>query len=154
MQSGTAAAYGGHASRDSRVPVTITGGCDIVTGDWSSYLDGYSTTSPAELDVDHTVALAEAWDSGAWAWDTPRRQAFANDLDTPGALRAVSAAENQRKSDRGHQDRRGSCHLRRHRQRGVRPVLPRRLRPGATTTTLRSSNRWPTPPPTPPSPMP
>lgn len=70
MQSGTAAAYGGHASRDSRVPVTITGGCDIVTGDWSSYLDGYSTTSPAELEVDHTVALAEAWDSGAWAWDT------------------------------------------------------------------------------------
>ncbi len=100
MQSGTAAAYGGHASRDSRVPVTITGGCVIVAGDWLSYLDGYSTPNPGDLDVDHTVALAEAWDSGAWAWDAPRRQAFANDLDTPGALRAVSVTENQRKSDR------------------------------------------------------
>lgn len=86
--------------RDSLVPVTVSASCDILAGDWLSYLDGYSTPDPGELHVDHTVALAEAWDSGAWAWDATRRQAFANDLDTPGALRAVSATENQRKSDR------------------------------------------------------
>jgi hypothetical protein len=75
-------------------------GCLVLVGDWVSYLDGYSTEDPGELDVDHTVALAEAWDSGAWAWDAGRRRAFANDLDTPGALRAVTASENARKSDR------------------------------------------------------
>ena len=41
------------------------------------------------------VPLAEAWDSGASSWDTARRQAYANDVDHPQALRAVSASANR-----------------------------------------------------------
>jgi len=74
-------------------------GCKVVAGDWYSLYDGLTFTDPAELDIDHMVPLAEAWDSGASSWDAPRRQAYANDLDHPQALRAVSAAANRSKGD-------------------------------------------------------
>ena len=69
-------------------------------GGWLSLYDGYSTPDAAELEIDHVVALAEAWRSGAALWDSARREAFANDLGHPGALVAVSAATNRSKSDR------------------------------------------------------
>lgn len=68
-------------------------------GGWLSIYDGYSTDDPSELDIDHVVALGEAWDSGASVWDATRREAFANDLDSP-QLIAVTAATNRSKSDR------------------------------------------------------
>ena len=74
-------------------------GCKVVAGDWYSLYDGLAFADPAELDIDHMVPLAEAWDSGASGWSTARRQAYANDLDHPQALRAVSAASNRSKGD-------------------------------------------------------
>lgn len=74
-------------------------GCRVVAGEWISLYDGLRTGDPADIEIDHVVALAEAWDSGASAWDEGRRQAFANDLDHPEALRAVSGATNQAKGD-------------------------------------------------------
>jgi hypothetical protein len=54
--------------------------CVIVEGDWYLPFDGQTYSgSPSEIDVDHVVALAEAWDSGADRWDTKRRELFAND---------------------------------------------------------------------------
>lgn len=75
-------------------------GCGVVAGDWLSSYDGYATADPTELEIDHVVALAEAWRSGASQWDGATRLAFANDLDEPSALTAVTAAANQSKSDR------------------------------------------------------
>lgn len=66
-------------------------------GFWFSGWDGYSTDDPSELHVDHVVALAEAWDSGAHRWSNSTRDAFA---DYRPNLIAVSAASNLRKSDR------------------------------------------------------
>jgi hypothetical protein len=74
-------------------------GCKVVAGDWFSVYDGFKTEQPGDLDVDHVVALAEAWESGASGWTTVRRQAFANDLDEPRALIAVSASSNRSKAD-------------------------------------------------------
>lgn len=73
-------------------------GCRVLAGDWTSRYDGVRTTDPADLEVDHVVALAEAWDSGAAGWTTERRRAFANDVDRPELL-AVSRTANQAKSD-------------------------------------------------------
>lgn len=67
---------------------------------WVSTYDGFVTTDPRDLEIDHVVALAEAWRSGAHAWDDARREAFANDLDEPAALVAVSSASNQSKADK------------------------------------------------------
>src|SRR5204863_7684906 len=73
--------------------------CAVVAGEWLSSYDGRTTEDPAALDINHVVALAEAWRSGAAAWDDGRRRAFANDLDQPGELVAVTAAANRSKGD-------------------------------------------------------
>jgi len=86
--------------RQSRVPPQVDPfGCTVVAGEWLSSYDGHTTDDPAELDIDHVVALAEAWRSGAAAWDEGRRHAFANDLDQPGELVAVTAGANRSKGD-------------------------------------------------------
>jgi hypothetical protein len=85
---------------ESSLPVDTADGCRSPAGSWLSIYDGYTTTDPGELEVDHLVALHEAWVSGASAWGPERRQAFANDLGHPGALVAVTAAMNRSKGDR------------------------------------------------------
>ena len=69
-------------------------------GGWFSTYDRTHVANSGDLDVDHVVALSEAWRSGAWAWDAARRREFANDLDEPRSLIAVSASSNRSKSDR------------------------------------------------------
>src|SRR5690606_87672 len=82
----------------SRAQVDIP--CTVVAGDWRSPYDGVEVTDPAELEIDHVVALHEAWQSGAAHWTEARREAFANDLSYEGTLVAVTSATNRSKSDR------------------------------------------------------
>jgi len=79
---------------------TIGSGCSLTGGRWYSYYDNAYWTAPADLDIDHMVPLAEAWDSGARSWTTTRRQAYANDLGDPRPLVAVTDNVNQSKGDR------------------------------------------------------
>jgi hypothetical protein len=72
-------------------------GCSLTGGSWYSAFDGVTTEDPSLFDIDHLVPLKEAWDSGAHAWDSDRRRAFANDLDLPQALIAVSRSSNRSK---------------------------------------------------------
>ena len=71
----------------------------LPNGGWLSTYDGVTTGESSELDIDHVVALGEAWVSGANLWDEARRRDFSNDL-TPGALHAVTASVNRSKGDR------------------------------------------------------
>lgn len=64
-----------------------------------SSFDGRLWDDPAEIQIDHLVALKEAWESGAWAWSENERRAFANDLDDRRSLSAVTGSVNQSKSD-------------------------------------------------------
>jgi hypothetical protein len=48
----------------------------------------------ADVQIDHVVALSDAWQKGAQAWDPVTRTAFAND---PGNLLAVDGEVNQAK---------------------------------------------------------
>ena len=54
----------------------------------------------SDVDIDHVVALSEAWKSGAHAWSSARRLAFANDISVSWALRAVTDNVNMSKGDR------------------------------------------------------
>jgi hypothetical protein len=74
--------------------------CALTGGSWVSPYDGKKTKRASDLDIDHLVPLAEAWRSGAWAWSAAERQAFANDLDEPKALVAVSLRQNRSKGDK------------------------------------------------------
>lgn len=79
---------------------SVGSGCVLSGGRWSSYYDGATWTDPADLDIDHMVALAEAWDSGARSWTSAQRQSFANDLGDARTLAAVTDNVNQAKGDR------------------------------------------------------
>lgn len=48
-------------------------------GDYYSVWDDTHYADASDVDVDHTVALAEAWDSGAHSWDEATRDQFAGD---------------------------------------------------------------------------
>lgn len=78
---------------------TTSGRCSVSGGSWNSWYDGATWTLPGDVDIDHIVALKEAWESGARSWTTTRRQAFANDLGVSYALDAVTDNVNQSKSD-------------------------------------------------------
>lgn len=85
---------------ESLVSVHFTStGKTVSTGKWLSLYDGETWTRASDVDVDHVVALGEAWRSGAWKWSASRRQAYANDLGVAWTLRAVTDNVNQEKSD-------------------------------------------------------
>ncbi|MCT4352901.1 HNH endonuclease family protein [Streptomyces sp. Je 1-79] len=80
------------------VNVVQDSSCAAVSGSWYSEYDGATWTAAADLDIDHVVALSEAWKSGANSWTTAKRQQFANDLTRP-QLIAVTDNVNQAKGD-------------------------------------------------------
>jgi hypothetical protein len=84
---------------ESRVSVTISRGI-VRTGRWVSLYDNLTWTIGTDVDIDHVVALKEAWESGAYRWSASRRIAFANDLGVSWSLRAVTDNVNASKGDR------------------------------------------------------
>ena len=80
-------------------PPSVTGTCTLSGGRWYSYYDQVSWTNASDIDIDHMVPLAEAWDSGARSWTTSVRQAYANDLGDSRSLVGVTDNVNQTKGD-------------------------------------------------------
>lgn len=78
--------------------VQVGSDCYPTSGSWYSEYDGVTRTVASQISIDHVVALAEAWRSGASSWTTSRRQSFANDLTGP-QLIAVTTEVNSSKSD-------------------------------------------------------
>ncbi|MFJ9924984.1 MULTISPECIES: HNH endonuclease family protein [Streptomyces] len=78
--------------------VVTDSACKATSGSWYSPYDGATWTAASDVDIDHLVPLAEAWDSGAGKWTTAQRQAFANDVTRPQLL-AVTDNVNQSKGD-------------------------------------------------------
>ena len=85
---------------EATVKPKVGTGCYLSGGKWRSPYDAKVFTNPTGLDVDHMVPLAEAWRSGAWAWTPAQRMAYANDLDDPRTLLAVTAGLNRSKGDK------------------------------------------------------
>ncbi len=80
--------------------------CAIDTGQWQSPYEPRIVTvnGPADppvdksMEIDHVVPLKDAWDLGAFGWDSETRRDFANDEDELELL-AVSEPINGAKSD-------------------------------------------------------
>ncbi len=86
----------------SAVPITMKPGtCTVAWGQWTDPWSAQVTTDGRALDVDHDVPLANAWRSGAWAWDSTRLHAYANDLADADHLNAIVLGENRSKGDGG-----------------------------------------------------
>lgn len=88
---------------ESTTPVTFTDEkrCRVASGTWEDAYTGKTFESPSSLDVDHVVALRDAFDSGGKDWDADRRKGYANDLSDPRSLRAVALGANRSKGSRG-----------------------------------------------------
>ena len=67
---------------------------DPYTGKTIHFLRGVKTS--VAVQIDHVVALADAWRTGAAKWKAKRRLAYAND---PAVLLAVDGPANNQKSD-------------------------------------------------------
>ena len=80
----------------SSVPCTVRTGilADPYTGTTISFVRG--TTTSSAVQIDHVVALSDAWQKGAQQLTTEQRTAFAND---PLNLQATDGPTNQQKGD-------------------------------------------------------
>jgi len=78
--------------------VVTDSACAATSGSWYSPYDGATWSAASDVDIDHLIPLAEAWDSGADNWTTSKRQNLANDLSRPQLL-AVTDNVNQSKGD-------------------------------------------------------
>jgi Excalibur calcium-binding domain/Protein of unknown function (DUF1524) len=76
------------------------GGCRVQTGllddPYTAETVRFVRGGASEVDIDHVVALGDAWQKGAQQWSASRRVAFAND---PLNLLAVAADANRAKGD-------------------------------------------------------
>lgn len=78
---------------------TGTQGCVVLSGVLDDPYTGARIAftrgaDSAAVQIDHVVALSDAWRNGAWAWEAAQRQRFAND---PVNLLAVDGETNQDK---------------------------------------------------------
>jgi hypothetical protein len=74
--------------------------CVVVSGTLADPYTGQTITfqrgDGTSVDIDHVVALSDAWQTGAFGWDEARRTALAND---PLNLLAVDYSANRQKGD-------------------------------------------------------
>ncbi|MFN3865480.1 MAG: DUF1524 domain-containing protein [Demequina sp.] len=78
----------------------MSGECKVLEGTLDDPFTGTTVRfvhgGASEVDVDHLVALSDAWQKGAATWELPKRVAFAND---PLNLEPVDAGANRAKGD-------------------------------------------------------
>ena len=80
-------------------PVTMSDdGCRVLRGRWNDPYSGDILYDTADIDIDHVVPLAWAWEHGAQAWSAEERKRFANDERN---LFAVTASLNRSKGAKG-----------------------------------------------------
>ncbi len=80
--------------------ITLDDDCRVTSGVLLDPFTGQSIRfqygGTSEVDVDHMVALSDAWQKGAAQWSTDKRVVFAND---PLNLQPTDAAANRQKGD-------------------------------------------------------
>ncbi|MFW5418562.1 HNH endonuclease [Nocardiopsis sp. CNT-189] len=83
--------------------VEVDDACRAVAGSWFSEFDGVTADDASDIQIDHMVALKEAWRSGADSWSSAKRTSFANNVEGP-LLWAVTGSSNQSKGDKDPSD--------------------------------------------------
>lgn len=82
------------------VDTTLDGECKVVSGILNDPYTGeviqFTKLKSADVQIDHVIALSDAWQKGAQSFTPELRKQLAND---PLELLAVSGAQNQEKSD-------------------------------------------------------
>ena len=86
--------------RDSVTPVTMTANhCTVSTGSWNDPYTGQPHLTAASIQIDHVVALKNAYMTGAHQWDQAKRCLYANYMGNNFHLLSVDGPQNIKKSD-------------------------------------------------------
>ena len=75
--------------------------CRVETGRWWAPHLGHHLGNTGHIDVDHHVPLKNAHLSGGWAWTPEEKERYANFLEDPDHLVAISSRHNRSKGARG-----------------------------------------------------
>lgn len=88
--------------RSSRRPVQFSASnrCRVETGEWIEPYAARTHLRATDIQIDHVVALKNAYVSGASRWNFMSRCLYANYMGNDFHLLAVDGRENMRKSDR------------------------------------------------------
>ena len=81
-----------HPRFDAAKPCRLVGG--VLHDPYTGNIMSFTKPPGAKVQIDHVVALKDAWLSGAWKWNREQRRRYAND---PGVLLAVDGPANQEK---------------------------------------------------------
>lgn len=86
--------------RDSSSSVTFfPNGCAVETGSWNDPYTARLHTHSKDIQIDHVVALKNAYMTGAHEWDFKKRCLYGNFLGNNFHLMSVNGKENMKKSD-------------------------------------------------------
>lgn len=87
---------------ESRVPVALSqAGCIVTEGRWYDPYTGKWFLNASDLDVDHLVPLSHAHAHGGASWSREKKRRYANDMEHPEHLIAVSSRVNRQKGNKG-----------------------------------------------------
>ncbi|AZZ37246.1 HNH endonuclease [Bdellovibrio sp. qaytius] len=86
--------------RDSSVDITVNDKCTVTAGNWFDPYTNQTYNNADDIQIDHVVALKNAYMTGAHTWDKAKRCLYANYLGNKFHLLAVNGPENIRKSDK------------------------------------------------------
>lgn len=86
------------ASSTTQVRFASDRGCRVVAGRWVSAFTSNVIQNASNIDIDHVVPLAWAWERGAGKWHSEKRERFANDQIN---LLPVEASLNRSKGAKG-----------------------------------------------------
>ena len=78
--------------------------CTVDGGQWFAPFTGKTVSFSRLLDIDHTVPLANAHRSGAWAWPSHKKEDYFNDLSFDGHLIAVALTVSRSRGASGPED--------------------------------------------------
>ena len=81
---------------DQELPGRLPGTSGHLNDPYTAAAITFQRGGASEVDIDHVVALGDAWQKGAQQWSASRRVALAND---PLNLLAVDAGANRQKGD-------------------------------------------------------
>jgi hypothetical protein len=86
--------------RDSSVKISVNDKCTVTNGAWYDPYTDKNYTDAADIQIDHVVALKNAYMTGGHTWDKAKRCLYANYLGNNFHLLPVNGPENMKKSDK------------------------------------------------------
>lgn len=86
--------------RDSQKDVTLAAsGCSVESGEWDDPYTGRLHFKASDIQIDHLVALKNAYMTGAHEWNFEKRCLYSNYMGNAFHLLSVNGRENLKKSD-------------------------------------------------------